>query len=182
MRIRNRYFWTIAIVSLLLDIISKREIVRIFDLQSSATVRIFGFEIGKSIVRYPLAPPTIPLAPDVFHLTYLRNCGAAFSWFEGHGGGFLGVLSLLVTAGLIYLGVSRVFVNTWEQLGYGAILAGAAGNGIDRLFFGGCVVDFIDLRLIHFAVFNWADISINIGVICLLIYNFQLWQRQSARN
>jgi signal peptidase II len=182
MRIRNRYFWTIAIVSLILDIISKREIVRIFDLKSPKIVTIFGVELGKSIVRYPLNPPTIPLAPDVFHLTYLRNCGAAFSWFEGHGGGFLGVLSLLVTSGLIYLGVSKIFANTWEQLGYGAILAGAAGNGIDRLFFGGCVVDFIDVRLINFAVFNWADISINIGVVCLLIYNFKLWQLQSKRN
>jgi signal peptidase II len=60
----------------------------------------------------------------------------------------------------------------WEQLGYGLILAGAVGNGIDRLFFGGSVVDFIDLRIINFAIFNWADISINIGIACLLIHNF----------
>jgi signal peptidase II len=181
MRIRNRYFWTIAIVSLILDVLSKREIVRIFDLHSPEIVKIFGFEIGTSIERYPLNPSTIPLVPDVFHLTYLRNCGAAFSMFQGHGGGFLGGLSLVVSMGLIYLGISRIFVNTWEQLGYGAILAGAVGNGIDRLFFGGCVVDFIDLRLIHFAVFNWADISINIGIICLLIYNFGLWQDRSIQ-
>jgi signal peptidase II len=59
------------------------------------------------------------------------------------------------------------------------ILAGAAGNGIDRLFFGGSVTDFIDLRLINFAVFNWADVSINLGVACLLIYSFILLPRQT---
>jgi signal peptidase II len=57
-------------------------------------------------------------------------------------------------------------------LGFGLILAGAVGNGIDRLFFDGSVVDFIDLRIINFAIFNWADVSINLGIICLLIHTF----------
>lgn len=70
-----------------------------------------------------------------------------------------------------------------EQLGYGLILAGALGNGIDRFLFG-YVVDFLDfqlirfpvfnlvdfsVKLIHFPVFNLADVSINIGIVFLLI-------------
>jgi signal peptidase II len=113
---------------------------------------------------------TIPLIPNIFHLTYLRNNGAAFSLFQGHE--WLRWLSLVVSLVLIAIGLIRSFTNIWEQLGFGLILAGAAGNGIDRILYGS-VIDFIDLRLINFAVFNWADISINLGIMCLLFYNIK---------
>ena len=58
-----------------------------------------------------------------------------------------------------------------EQLGYGFILSGAVGNGIDRFLFG-YVIDFLDFRLINFPVFNIADVAINVGVIILLFYSF----------
>ena len=61
--------------------------------------------------------------------------------------------------------------DRWEQLGYGLILGGALGNGIDR-FVSGYVVDFLHFRLIDFPIFNLADVSINIGIICLLIAAF----------
>ncbi|MFM7369190.1 MAG: signal peptidase II, partial [Sphaerospermopsis kisseleviana] len=35
------------------------------------------------------------------------------------------------------------------------------------------VVDFLDFRLINFAVFNLADSCISIGIVCLLIASFQ---------
>jgi signal peptidase II len=53
-------------------------------------------------------------------------------------------------------------------VGYGLILSGALGNGIDRLV-AGEVIDFLDFRLIRFPIFNIADVCINIGIICLLI-------------
>ncbi len=148
MKIRNYYFWVAAIGNVIIDIISKRAIVE--NLQVERT--------------------SIPIIPNIFHFTYIRNYGAAFSMLEGSP--WLGWLSLIVSIILIAIGIFRNFNNIWEQVGFGLILAGAAGNGIDRLFFGGSVVDFIDLRVINFAIFNWADISINIGVICLLIHSF----------
>ncbi len=147
MKIRNSYFWLVAIVSLVLDTISKQAIVK-------------NLQIGQSI----------PLIPNIFHFTYVRNKGAAFSLFEGHE--WLRWLSLVVSLALVAFGLLKSFPNIWEQLGLGLILAGAAGNGIDRLL-SGSVVDFIEIRLINFAVFNWADISINLGILCLLIYNIQ---------
>ncbi len=63
-------------------------------------------------------------------------------------------------------------LDIWDQWGYGLILGGAMGNGMDR-FFLGYVVDFLDLRLINFAVFNVADSFISIGIICLLIASIQ---------
>jgi signal peptidase II len=70
--------------------------------------------------------------------------------------------------GLVAFGLFGKNLNRWEQVGYGCILAGAAGNGIDR-FVAGYVVDFIDIRVIKFAIFNIADVSINVGLVCLAI-------------
>lgn len=148
MKIRNYYFWIAAIGNVIIDILSKRAIVENLRVERTS----------------------IPIIPNIFHFTYIRNYGAAFSMLEGSP--WLGWLSLIVSIVLIAIGIFRNFNNIWEQVGFGLILAGAAGNGIDRLFFGGSVVDFIDLRVINFAIFNWADISINVGVICLLIHSF----------
>ena len=148
MKIRNYYFWVAAIGNVIIDILSKRAIVENLRVERTS----------------------IPIIPNIFHFTYIRNYGAAFSMLEGSP--WLGWLSLIVSIVLIAIGIFRNFNNIWEQVGFGLILAGAAGNGIDRLFFGGSVVDFIDLRVINFAIFNWADISINVGVICLLIHSF----------
>jgi signal peptidase II len=148
MSIKNPYFWLVAVVNITLDVLSKRAIVNYLQVERTS----------------------LPIIPNVFHFTYIRNYGAAFSMLEGQP--WLGWLSLVVSTILIAIGIFRNFNDIWEQVGLGAILAGAAGNGIDRLFFGGSVVDFIDLRIINFAIFNWADISINVGIICLLIHNF----------
>lgn len=155
MKIRNTYFWVAAIGNIIIDVLSKRAIVEHLRVERTS----------------------IPIIPNIFHFTYIRNHGAAFSIFEGHQ--WLGWLSLFVSAILVSIGIVKNFNNILEELGYGLILAGAAGNGIDRLFFGGSVVDFIDLRIINFAIFNWADISINIGIFCLLIHSFFYQPRRS---
>ena len=49
-------------------------------------------------------------------------------------------------------------------------MAGGIGNLIDRIFRGGDVVDYLDIRLFHFAVFNFADCCICIGVFLILLY------------
>lgn len=113
---------------------------------------------------------TQPLLLGVFHLTYVTNTGAAFSLFRGQVE-WLRWLSLGVSLGLMALAWFGGVLNTFEQLGYGLILGGALGNGIDR-FVAGSVVDFLDFRLIQFPVFNLADMFINIGIICLLIATF----------
>ena len=77
----------------------------------------------------------------------------------------------LVSLVLVFIGLRFQLAHRWEQAGYGFILSGALGNGIDR-FFNGEVVDFLDFRLIRFPIFNVADICINIGIACLLIAAF----------
>lgn len=147
MRGKNTYFWLIALSSLLLDRLTKLWVVLSFQLTSP--------------------PDTLPVLPGVFHFTYVTNTGAAFSLFS-RGADWLRWLSLGVSLGLIALALFGPRLNRWEQIGYGCLLGGAAGNGIDR-FLTGYVVDFLDFRLIQFPVFNIADVCINIGIICLLI-------------
>ncbi len=147
MHVKNRLFWVAAIISLVLDQLTKYWVVQNFNLTE-----------------------TQPLLPGVFHLTYVTNTGAAFSLFSGHVE-WLRWLSLAVSLGLMALAWFGGVLNTFEQLGYGLILGGALGNGIDR-FVAGSVVDFLDFQLIQFPVFNLADVFINIGIVCLLIATF----------
>ena len=142
--LKNRYFWIAASAGLILDQLTKYIVVQNFA------------EIGD----------TVPLLPGIFHFTYVTNYGAAFSLFS-KGGSWLRWLSLLVSLWLVWFGLNTRLRLT-EQLAFGCILAGAAGNGIDR-FVAGYVVDFFDFRLINFPVFNVADVLINIGLIFILI-------------
>lgn len=148
MRLRNQIFWVAAVIGVILDQLTKWWVVQ-------------TFELGD----------TMPLWSQVFHFTYVTNKGAAFSLFSDNGE-WLRWLSLLVSLGLVALGVWVRLPNRWEQAGYGFILSGAVGNGIDR-FLSGEVVDFLDFRLIRFPIFNLADVCINIGIVCLVIAAFR---------
>jgi signal peptidase II len=148
MPIKNRFFWLAAIIGLMADQVTKYWTVQAMTLNQ-----------------------TIPLWEGVFHLTYVTNTGAAFSLFTG-GSWWLRWLSLIVSVGLMGMALFGPELNRWEQFGWGFVLSGAMGNGIDR-FATGEVVDFLDFRLIRFPVFNLADVFINIGIVCLLIALFR---------
>ena len=104
----------------------------------------------------------------LFKLDFVKNYGAAFNIFSGSRI-FLSLISILFSILLIYLIFSKNTLNSFDLYSYSFILGGTVGNGIDRIF-RGFVVDFINLNIINFPVFNIADISINIGFIFLL-YN-----------
>lgn len=118
-----------------------------------------------------------PVIPDVFHLTYIRNPGAAFGllarqhptfrqWF------FPLVTGVAVLALMFYF--SRIPPQRYLPLwGIGFIAGGALGNGIDRLWLGQ-VIDFLDIfwRTYHWPAFNLADSAICVGVGLLLLDAF----------
>ncbi|MEH2237551.1 signal peptidase II [Nostoc sp.] len=157
MRLKNRLFWIAAFIAFFLDQITKYWVVQTFSLGQ-----------------------TLPLLPGIFHFTYVTNTGAAFSLLSGKVE-WLRWLSLGVSLVLIALALFGATLNLWDQLGYGLILGGAMGNGIDR-FVLGYVVDFLDFRLINFAVFNVADSFISIGIVCLLIASFQKTPTSTGRS
>ena len=104
----------------------------------------------------------------LFKLDFVKNYGAAFNIFSGSRI-FLSLISIIFSILLIYLIFRKNSLNSFDLYAYSFILGGTFGNGIDRIY-KGFVVDFINLNIINFPVFNIADISINIGFIFLL-YN-----------
>ena len=104
----------------------------------------------------------------LFKLDFVKNYGAAFNIFSGSRI-FLSLISILFSILLIHLILRKNTLNQFDLYSYSFILGGTIGNGIDRIY-RGFVVDFINLNIINFPVFNIADISINIGFIFLL-YN-----------
>ena len=104
----------------------------------------------------------------LFKLDFVKNYGAAFNIFSGSRI-FLSLISIIFSILLIYLIFRKNTLNSFDLYSYSFILGGTIGNGIDRIY-KGFVIDFINLNIINFPVFNIADISINIGFIFLL-YN-----------
>ena len=108
----------------------------------------------------------------LFKLDYIKNYGAAFNIFSGSRT-FLSLISIVFSIILIYLILRRNSSNFIDLSTYSFLLGGTVGNGIDRIL-KGYVIDFINLNIIEFPVFNIADISINIGFIFLLYKIFKI--------
>ena len=105
----------------------------------------------------------------LFTVDYIKNYGAAFNILDGSII-FLSLVSIFISIILVYLLLSKKYLDNITLYSYSFILGGTIGNGIDRIL-KGYVIDFINLNFIDFPVFNVADISINIGFI-LILYSF----------
>ena len=105
----------------------------------------------------------------IFSFKYIRNYGAAFSILSGNRV-FLSLISISSSIILIYFIFFKENINLLSKYGLSFVLAGSLGNGIDRII-KGYVIDFINIEIFDFPIFNIADISINIGCI-LLIFNY----------
>ena len=104
----------------------------------------------------------------LFKLDFVKNYGAAFNIFNGSRI-FLSFISIVFSILLVYLIFRKNTINLFDLCSYSFILGGTIGNGVDRIL-KGFVIDFINLNIINFPIFNVADVSINIGFI-FLIYN-----------
>ena len=105
---------------------------------------------------------------DWMHLRYLENSGAAFSILRGNRG-FLIVFPVIMIAVCLYILHRCGKTRRWLQIAMPLIAAGGLGNLIDRIFRGGRVVDYLDFQLCNFAVFNFADICVTVGVGIVII-------------
>ncbi len=117
--------------------------------------------------------------PGLFHLTYVRNTGAAFSAFEGMQWLFA-LIFVVLTIGIFYEYFKKPMgFTTLERWLIAAIYGGGLGNMIDRLRFG-YVVDMIAVDFMEFAVFNVADCFITCGCILLMVhlafFNKNFWK------
>ena len=118
-------------------------------------------------VKFLMPVNTVPLIKDVLHLTYVENTGAAFGMLKDHRWVFIviSIIAIIVFLAYLYLGHTD---STLSGISLAMIISGGIGNMIDRLAFG-YVVDFIDFRLINFAVFNGADSFVCVGAGLLIL-------------
>ena len=112
---------------------------------------------------------TIPVIEDIFHITYIRNFGAAFSILQGKQLLLIIVTFIALMAILLYLAIKRKRDHWLLSLSLSFIAGGGFGNLIDRIRLG-YVVDFFDFRV--FPVFNVADICVCTGCGLLILYLF----------
>jgi signal peptidase II len=140
-------------------------------------IDIKGMEYGRSV----------HIAGDWLKLTFIENPNMAFG-VELGGRVFLISFALLASIGLVVYLYKHRKDKLIIRAALGILLAGALGNLVDRIFFGvfygyapifrGNVVDFIDVDLFSFHIFNgtfkfWpifnvADAAVTVGVLLLL--------------
>jgi len=110
---------------------------------------------------------SLPVIKNIFHLTYVKNTGAAFGIFQNQNMFF--IISTLVIIVIMLIYINKINKKSiWFKLAAGLILGGAVANLIDRIRVG-CVIDYLDFRI--WPVFNLADSSIVIGAgIMILLF------------
>lgn len=113
---------------------------------------------------------SVPFLPHVLELTYVQNTGAAFSFLAGSDLTWLLAIVSLIATMVIALALRKdFFPSPWGRLSLSLLLAGAAGNLIDRAALG-YVTDMFKTVFIDFPVFNVADICVVCGGVLMIVY------------
>jgi signal peptidase II len=115
---------------------------------------------------------SIPIIEHFFHLTYVRNKGAAFSFLSNASWRLPFFISVSIIAAIVIL-VAFQKMRDDQKLAHTSlalIFSGAVGNLIDRVRLGE-VIDFLDAHWYrhHWPAFNVADSLICVGVFLLAI-------------
>lgn len=131
---------------------------------------IFTFidQVSKGLINiYLNLNQSVEIIPNFLSFTYVHNTGAAFSIFEGAKCFF--IIIAFIALNIIYLFfIKDKKLKNSEIVIYALLISGIIGNLIDRILFG-YVIDFIDVNIFNFAIFNLADSFIVVAVILLLI-------------
>lgn len=131
-------------------------------------IGIFLDQLTKKLSEVFLkAVDTVPLIKGVLHLTYVENRGAAFGMLKDHRWVFIVISTVAIIGMILYLYLGHAS-NMLYGVSLAMVISGGIGNMIDRLVLG-YVIDFIDFRLINFAVFNGADSFVCVGAGLLIL-------------
>ena len=104
----------------------------------------------------------MPFIPHLIELRFVLNQGMAFSLLSGKQ-----LFLIVATSAALILVAYELFFRSrgklLQQIAFILVLGGGIGNLIDRVL-NGEVVDYINLLFMNFAVFNFADICVCVGV------------------
>ena len=151
----------------------KKEIIKILGLCAAMGLLFFFFFTKYLAALYLRNSSGFSLVQGVLELTYVENTGVAFGLFPDNRI-FLILLSVaaLILFLALYFHVAQFSGNFFYYAALVLLTAGTAGNLVDRVRLG-YVIDFIYFSLIHFPVFNVADMCICVGVFLLFIMIFR---------
>jgi len=149
----SRFFppWLWAPFVFILDLVTKRAVLANEEVLQSK-VRVLG---------------------DFLRFIYVRNSGSAMGLFPVGRVVLVGI-SVAASFFLVYLYRTTEPGLKVRRGAMAAILGGALGNLVDRIFYDGRVVDFIDVGLgtHRFYTFNVADMGVTVGgaflFLCIL--------------
>ena len=145
---------------------------------------VFFFDqITKSYVHRTLYEfQSVEIIKDFFHITYVRNTGAAFGLLAGPAHPLRTTLFVVISGvaiGVILLIYRKIEDgDTLHALAFSFLLGGAVGNLVDRVWMGQ-VIDFLDFHWYdyHWPAFNFADSAI-CGGIGLILLNMLMGPRR----
>ncbi|WP_281847650.1 signal peptidase II [Nitratiruptor tergarcus] len=104
-------------------------------------------------------------------LGYVLNKGVAFSMFAFLGTSLKWILLVLVIGAFIYVWHERML--QFHPLLFGILFGAALGNLYDRFVYGG-VIDYVYWHCwFDFAIFNFADVMIDVAVGLLIYLHFR---------
>ena len=132
------------------------------------------FLIDRLSKIYILKKAEIESTVDIYITEYLNfyliwNKGIAFGLFSFNESFMYNLITTIILAITIII-LFMIFKNEGlKKYSLLSIFGGSLGNLFDRVYYSG-VPDFIDFHIndFHWFVFNFADIFITIGVLCLI--------------
>jgi len=124
---------------------------------------------------------SLPVIDGFFHLTYVRNKGAAFGILANSAVRipFFITVSVVAMIGILWY-IKRIRDDQKTVFfSLALIFSGAFGNLIDRIRYGE-VIDFLDFfwRSHHWPAFNVADSAITVGVALLFV---DMWREDRKK-
>ena len=131
---------------------------------------------------HTLAPVgAMPFIHHVVELRFVLNQGMAFSLLSGKQ-----LFLIVATSAALILVAYELFFRSrgklLQQIAFILVLGGGIGNLIDRVL-NGEVVDYINLLFMNFAVFNFADICVCVGVaLWVLVIFLEEVQGEDSKN
>ena len=139
----------------------------------------------KSVAKTYLSEThAVVLLGDTVRLQIAKNYGAFLSLGSSVGKASRGI-AMSVVVGLVLAGVlAYLFVakpeNPWVGVGIALVVGGGVGNLIDRLRYGGYVVDFLNVGIgpVRTGIFNVADMAIMVGVV-MWAFSDRFWTPKS---
>lgn len=146
-----------------------------------ASAAVLAVDQASKLVLDGLLRPydAVPVLPS-FNLFLTYNRGIAFSMLEDAGPWVLNSVALVIVAVLLVVLARRSRRELLPCVAIAMIIGGASGNVIDRIVYG-YVIDFFQLYYgdWSFAIFNFADSAISIGVALLLLEGVVLGRRRA---